>query len=115
MGFLVIYDASVLYPPTLRDVLIRVAQEGMVHAKWTNQILDETFNAIEKTNPHLDSAKLARTRELMSGAIRDCLVVGYEPLINVVGTVSDVLDRLERTGLVETVARLRLWKSPGWQ
>jgi hypothetical protein len=84
MGFLVIYDASVLYPPTLRDVLNRVAQEGMVHAKWTNRILDETFNAIEKTNPHLDPARLARTRELMGGAIRDCLVVGYEPLINAV-------------------------------
>ena len=30
------------------------------------------------------------------------------------GTVNDVLDRLERTGLVETAALLRRWKRPGW-
>jgi hypothetical protein len=28
MGFVVIYDANVLYPSTLRDVLLRVAQTG---------------------------------------------------------------------------------------
>jgi len=138
----------------------------------------------------LDPAKLARTRDLLRGAIRACLVTDYEPLIDVVtlpdthdrhvlaaaiksrpqvivtsnikdfpesaleqwnveaktpdefmldqlylngpvlygaiqrvadswrnppGTVNDVLDRLERTGLVETAALLRRWKSPGWQ
>ena len=31
------------------------------------------------------------------------------------GTVNDVLDRLERTGLVETAALLRRWKTPGWR
>ena len=28
MAFVVIYDASVLYPSTLRDLLIRIAQSG---------------------------------------------------------------------------------------
>jgi hypothetical protein len=31
--FVVLYDASVLYPNTLRDLLIRIAQAGMVQAK----------------------------------------------------------------------------------
>jgi hypothetical protein len=84
MAFVVVYDANVLYPATLRDVLIRVAQDGLVQAKWTNQILDETFESIVKQHAGLDPAKMARTRDLMSGAIRDCLVTGYEPLINVV-------------------------------
>ena len=35
MTFVVIYDANVLYPSTLRDVLIRLAQTGLVQAKWT--------------------------------------------------------------------------------
>lgn len=83
MGFVVVYDANVLYPATLRDVLIRVAQAGLVQARWTNQILGETFESIMKQRPDREPAKPARTRELMSGAIRDCLVTGYEPLIEV--------------------------------
>jgi hypothetical protein len=43
MAFIVIYDANVLYPNSLRDLLIRIAQAGLVQAKWTNEILDETL------------------------------------------------------------------------
>jgi len=32
MAFAVIYDACVLYPDTLRDLLIRAAQKGFVRA-----------------------------------------------------------------------------------
>jgi hypothetical protein len=41
MAFIVIYDAKVLYPNTLRDLLIRIGQAGLVQARWTNEILDE--------------------------------------------------------------------------
>ncbi|MEU8616974.1 PIN domain-containing protein [Streptomyces sp. NPDC048623] len=83
MAFVAVYDANVLYPSTLRDVLIRVAQAGMVQAKWTDQILDETFRNLKANRPDLDPKRLDRTRELMSGAIRDVLVKGYEPLIEI--------------------------------
>ena len=43
MAFIVVYDANVLYPNTLRDLLIRINQAGLVQAKWTNEILDEMF------------------------------------------------------------------------
>ncbi|MFI6285528.1 PIN domain-containing protein [Streptomyces sp. NPDC051018] len=84
MAFVAVYDANVLYPSTLRDVLIRVAPAGIVQAKWTDQILDETFRNLKKNRPDLDPGKLDRTRERMSGAVRDVLVKGYEPLIEVV-------------------------------
>ena len=32
MAFVVVYDASVLYPSVLRDLLIRIAQSGLVQA-----------------------------------------------------------------------------------
>ena len=38
MAFIVIYDANVLYPNTLRDLLIRIAQSGTVQAKWTSEM-----------------------------------------------------------------------------
>ncbi len=79
-----LYDANVLYPSTLRDLLIRVAQAGLVQAKWTDRILDEVFGALSANRPELDSQRLARTRSLMNAAVRDCLVTGYEPLIEAV-------------------------------
>ena len=83
MAFTVVYDADVLYPSTLRDLLIRLAQAGLVQAKWTDQILDETFRNTQRNRPDLDPRNLDRTRELMLRAVRDCLVKGYEPLIDV--------------------------------
>ncbi len=82
MGFAVVYDANVLYPSTLRDLLIRLAQAGLVQAKWTNRILDEVFRSLTTNRPDLDEKLLQRTRELMCRAVRDCLIVGYEPLID---------------------------------
>lgn len=79
MAFVAIYDANVLYPSTLRDILIRVAQSGLVQAKWTDQILDETFRNLLKDRPDIPPEKLDRVRALMHAAIRDCLVRGYEP------------------------------------
>lgn len=77
-----LFDADVLYPSTLRDLLIRIAQAGLVQAKWSDQILDEVFKNISENRPDLDAEALARTRRLMVTAIRDCLVTGYEPLVS---------------------------------
>lgn len=83
MAFVVVYDANVLYPSYQRSLLIEVARAGLVRARWTEQILDEVFRNLRKNRPDLNPASLDRTRELMNGAIRDVLVTGYEPLIDV--------------------------------
>jgi predicted nucleic acid-binding protein len=80
--FIVVYDANVLYPNSLRDLLIRLAQAGLVEAKWTEQILDETFRNLKLNRADLDPVKLDRTRALMNRAVRDVMVTGYEPLID---------------------------------
>jgi predicted nucleic acid-binding protein len=81
MTFTVVYDANVLYPNTLRDLLIRIAQSGTVQAKWTNAILDEMLAALRRSRPDIPAEKLERLRDLMNKAVRDCLVTGHEPLI----------------------------------
>src|SRR5207244_2509788 len=84
MAFIVIYDANVLYPNTLRDLLIRIAQlPHIVQVKWTDEILDEMLEALRKNLPDISEGKASRLRELMNAAVRDCLVIGYEPLIEV--------------------------------
>lgn len=92
MAFVALYDACVLYPNALRDLLIRVANAGLVRARWTERILDECFRAIQKSRPDLTAERLVRTRELMNQAVRDCLVDGYEPLIEGL-TLPDPNDR----------------------
>ena len=82
MAFVVIYDACVLYPAPLRDLLLRLAAKGLVRARWTEQILDECFRNIIINRPELNEASLRRTRELMNRAIPDSLVTGFEGLID---------------------------------
>ena len=82
MAFIVLYDACVLYPAPLRDLLIRVAKTGVVRARWTDAILDECFRNILEQRPDLKPEALKRTRELMTQAVPDCLVTGFETLID---------------------------------
>jgi predicted nucleic acid-binding protein len=76
-----VYDANVLYPAPLRDLFIRLAQAGLVRARWTETIHEEWIRSVLKDNPHLSAERLARTRSLMNEAVRDCLVTGYEDLV----------------------------------
>lgn len=62
MPFVVVYDANVLFSNTLRDLLIRVAQSGLVQAKWTDKILDETFRNVRARRADIVPGKLDRTR-----------------------------------------------------
>lgn len=82
MAFTALYDANVLHPPGLRDLLVRLGQTGLFRARWTEQILDEMVHSILRRRPDLDEERLARTRELMCEAVADCMVTGYEPLID---------------------------------
>lgn len=81
MAFVVIYDACVLYPAPLRDLLVRLANTGVVRARWSETILDECFRNILEQRPELKPEALARTRELMKRAVPDCIVTGFEGLV----------------------------------
>jgi hypothetical protein len=82
MPFIVVYDADALYPNAQRDLLIRMARHGLVQAKWTQKILDDVLTARKRRNPGIEPGKLTRLRELMIDAVADCLVTGYEDLID---------------------------------
>lgn len=81
MAFVVVYDACVLHPAPIRDLLVRIANAGIVRARWTERILDECFRSILERRPDLSPTALERTRALMNDAVPDCLVEGYEPLM----------------------------------
>lgn len=82
VAFTALYDADVLHPPGVRDLLIRLGQTGLFRARWTEQILDEMVESVLRRRPDLDPSRLARTKSLMCEAVPDCIVTGYEPLID---------------------------------
>jgi hypothetical protein len=99
--FAVTYDASVLYPSALRDLLIRLAQTGLVQARWTDEILDEMFAALKRNRPDIDQISLSRSTVY---AAAQQIADSWN---NPPGSIGDVFDRLERNGLPISVAELR--------
>ena len=80
-NFTVIYDACVLYPAPLRDLLIRLARTRRFRARWTNDIHDEWIAALLKERPDIEREQLQYTADLMNKAVPGALVTGHEALI----------------------------------
>ena len=53
-----IFDANVLYSAPLRDLFIRIAQAGLVLARWTDVIHDEWIRHVIENNPQLSPDRL---------------------------------------------------------
>jgi hypothetical protein len=81
-SFVAVYDACVLYPAPLRDLLLRLALTDLFRARWTERIHDEWMRSVLNNRPDLAPEQLQRTRALMDLSVPDCLVTGYEGLID---------------------------------
>jgi predicted nucleic acid-binding protein len=81
MALTVVYDACVLYPATLRDLLIELAVTKLFRARWSDTIHDEWMRNVLANKPHLQRQQLERTRSLMDVAVPGSLVTGFEELI----------------------------------
>lgn len=76
-----VYDACVLYPAPLRDLLMRIASKDLIQAKWTDMIHEEWIRNVLSNRPDLKRSQLERTRKLMNEHSRDSLIKGFERLI----------------------------------
>ena len=103
--FTALYDACVLYPAPLRDFLMRLALTDLYRARWTDRIHDEWIEALLDRRPDLDQECLERTRTLMNSNVRDCLVTGYESLIDAL-TLPDPDDRHVLAAAIRTRAHV---------
>lgn len=80
-SFSAVYDACVLYPAPLRDLLLQLAMTDLFRAHWTADIHKEWMRNVAAHRPDIAPEQLERTRQLMDAHVRDCLVEGYENLI----------------------------------
>ncbi|HQX50634.1 MAG TPA: PIN domain-containing protein [Planctomycetaceae bacterium] len=78
--FTAVYDACVLYPAPLRDLLMHLAMTGLFRAKWSEQIHEEWIRSLLEQRPDLTRENLQRTRDNMNSHV-DGLVTDYESLI----------------------------------
>ena len=90
--FTALYDARVLYPAPLRDLLVRLGGTGLFRARWTNKIHEEWIRNVLANRSDLSRARLERTRDLMNEHIFDSLITDYEDLIPSL-ELPDVSDR----------------------
>ncbi len=82
MAFTAVYDACVLYPATIRDLLLEMGLAGEFRARYTEEILDEVFRNILDARKDLDPKQLERSKQLMREAIPDVLVEGHMSLVD---------------------------------
>jgi predicted nucleic acid-binding protein len=76
-----VYDACVLYPFHLRNILIQCAFDGLVEARWTDNIHDEWMRNLAANTPGLSIERLEATRDRMNAVVPEAGVADYRPLI----------------------------------
>jgi len=81
-NFTAVFDACVLYPAPLRDLLMSVAITEQFRARWTNEIHDEWARNLLKNREDITEEQLQRTVEMMNQAVPDCLVENYDGYID---------------------------------
>jgi polyhydroxyalkanoate synthesis regulator phasin len=78
--FVVMVDANVLFPLTLRDTVLRAAAEGFYQLRWSAEILDEMERNLVSSGT-MSADKASRLRAMMENYFPEALVTGYESLV----------------------------------
>lgn len=79
-----IYDACILYPFHLRNIIVQASADRLVHARWTEEIHGEWMRNLAADTPGLSIERLQSTKELMNTALPAAMVAGYEKHIELI-------------------------------
>ncbi len=77
-----VLDACVLFPATMRDVLMQLAAHGLFEAKWSAQIHAEWMKAIREARPDIPVADVEAIRAAMDDSVPQAMVFEYEDLVS---------------------------------
>ncbi|MBW9091642.1 PIN domain-containing protein [Rhizobium wenxiniae] len=77
-----VYDACVLYLFHLLNVLIQCAFDGLVEARWSDDIHDEWIRNLAANTPSLFIGRLIATRGRMKAVLPEADVTHYRPLVD---------------------------------
>lgn len=71
-NFTAVFDACVLYPAPLRDLLLSVATKEQFRARWTNEIHNEWTRNVLAQSPDITAEQL---QTIVSEGLFDSLVL----------------------------------------
>ena len=104
----VLFDACVLYSAPLRDLWMWLATTtSLFEPRWSAEIHREWMSHVLANRPDLSAERIERTRMLMDTKVEDCLVTGYEGLIDGL-TLPDPDDRHVLAAAIHAQATLIL-------
>jgi len=87
-----VFDACILYPFHLRNIIVQAAVDRLVEARWTDEIHDEWIRSLAADTPTIPIERLQTTRRLMNDALPGATISGYEDLVPTV-SLPDLDDR----------------------
>lgn len=101
--FQVVLDANVLFPFSLRDTLLRAAEQQYYQLYWSVEILDEVRRNLVSTGTCTEH-QASRLIHVMQEAFPEAMVEGYEDLIDAMP--NDKKDRHVAAAAVKTGAEV---------
>jgi predicted nucleic acid-binding protein len=75
-------DACVLYPASIRDVLLSFAAESMYKVAWSAEVHNEWTRNLLLNRPDLTAGQLNRTIDAMNSAFPDALIEDYQMIVS---------------------------------
>jgi predicted nucleic acid-binding protein len=104
-----VFDACILYPFHLRNIVVQAAVDRLVEARWSEQIHDEWIRNLAANAPTIPLERLQATCRLMKDALPGATVAGYEHLISTV-SLPDPDDRhVVAAALVSSASVIITW------
>jgi hypothetical protein len=73
-----VFDACILYPFHLRNIIVQAVVDLLIEAHWTDAIHEEWIRNLATAPSIIPIARLQRTRRLMNEALPTAMVSGYE-------------------------------------
>lgn len=77
----VVYDACALHSASVRDLLLHIAEVGVVRPHWSNEIHEEWIGSLLRRRSDLNRESLERTRRRMDEKYKNSLTEGCESLV----------------------------------
>jgi hypothetical protein len=79
-----VFDACILYPFHLRNIIIQAAADDLIEARWTDEIHDEWVRNVASARD-VSMAKFQHLRHFMNETLPTAMVTGYRdhiPAVN---------------------------------
>ena len=74
MAYQVVLDADVLFPASLRDTLLRLAEIELFDPRWSKRILQEVKRNVVESRDDISETDMDRMAAAMNSAFEDALV-----------------------------------------